>query len=164
RPDRIAAADRGCPSSPPTRPHCRRDASASQDPSCAEVIVRSFPMPGKWCRPRQRRPKTPALRSDGGCSHRPRLPAPRLEVLEDRLLLSAAAPVAAFDPGSGLLSLLGPAVVRSAGDFIQVQSGGATASSDPRSSSFNPALAGATRTSLTAVRDAGPLTVQDLSV
>jgi hypothetical protein len=87
-----------------------------------------------------------------------------LELLEDRLLLSGSALAAAFDPGSGLLSLLGPAVVRSAGDYLQVESGGAAASSDPAAPQFNPALAGATREGLTAIRGAGALTVQGLAV
>ena len=66
-----------------------------------------------------------------------------LEPLEDRLLLSAGPLAAAFDSCSGLLALLGPAVVRSAGDVILVEpAGGAAASSDPASPQFNPALAG----------------------
>jgi hypothetical protein len=89
-----------------------------------------------------------------------------LEGLEARLLLSAGYPASVFDPGRGLLELLGPAVVRSNGSFIQVQTAGVLLSSDPVSPQFDAALTGATRDRLTAIGEgsAGTLTLQDLAV
>src|SRR6516162_11283076 len=106
----------------------------------------------------------PGTRSTGR-SHRPmsrRLPSaprpgfvPRLEVLEDRTLLSVGL---LFDAPSGTVALRGDAgdhTVRQtldAAGFVDVAIDGSLHSGDPASVSFDPALAGARASTVTGLR------------
>ncbi len=97
---------------------------------------------------------------------------PRLEILEDRFLLSISAlPGLSFVPGTGLLSLpanVGTVTLESSGpgEYLRLVGSGWLGSSDPRAADFDVALAGATRQTLSAVTDASSatLTLSDLDL
>src|SRR4051812_34250582 len=99
---------------------------------------------------------------------------PRLELLEDRNLLAANPLLGSFQTTDGLLSLHGDdanhlATLSLTGTgYVDLAVSGGHYSSDPRSSNFDPALAGATGQSLRAIQftgDAGDrLVLADLSL
>jgi Ca2+-binding RTX toxin-like protein len=86
------------------------------------------------------------------------LGVPRLEVLEDRTLLSSSPLSLAFQRSAGLLSITGganePVVSASLSStgFVQLNAGGQLYSSDPSSAGYTSALAGANGATLKAIQ------------